>query len=272
MSNEHFRLNTIDHSANIDSTRLDACHQFMPITIEKQIAVLDRVSQDPCANLYESLIRQIHIDSSPINPVKFFEQACEIAAHAEAASLQPVLYSTSIRNRDRAEDYVNANNDADLIYTTPVGWFLDRLELFNPDLSPLNPEFGHLLGFIGSIRFIRETAGDEVIAFTDGAKPESTFRLIEINELEHNHLVRTINQDPKSQIYSQSTVSILEDWITAVQNAQDAKEFSLHGNSLSAKFNMKSSEFRVISEADQMAMRRHVVNSYLAPMLKKISP
>lgn len=272
MLNDNFRLNTIDHSANIDSTRLDACHQFMPITIEKQIAVLDRVRKDPCAELYESMIRQIHIDNTPIDPVKFFEQACEIAAHAEASSLQPVLYSTSIRNRDRAEDYVNAHNDADLIYTTPVGWFLDRLELFNPDLSPLNPEFGHLLGFIGSIRFIRETAGDEVIAFTHGAKPESTFRLVEVSELQHNPLVRTINQDPKSLLTAQSTLSILEDWIKAVQNAQDAHEFSLHSNSLSTKFNMKSSEFRVITEADQMAMRRHVVNSYLAPMLKKISP
>lgn len=263
---------TDDHNivaSPIDSTRLNAFHQFMPLSVDKQTRILDRVAQDSCRYIYEDLLQSIHYGRAPINPEVFFRQACHIAFNAAASSKSAVLFSSTLQNRDQAEAYVNAHDEADVIYTTPVGWFLDRLELFNPALSPFDPEFGHILGYIASLRFAAETESKDVIAFVEGSRDQSTYRMVEIDALRENASVQTINGLNKSQRYDHSTREKLLEWVEAVSNSRTANDYISTHTGLSRKFNREASEFIVLPDDMRMRMRQHAVTQYLSPLLHR---
>jgi len=247
-----------------------AGYQFMPSSIDKQRALLDRIAQDPMRGTFERILRE-RDGKARLDPESFYRAVLDIASSADVTAAHPVLFSTFPENQLRAEAFVNKNAETDIIYTTPGGWFLERLELFNKDISPIDAELAHLAGYVMSIRFLLETQSEEITAFVDGAESFSTFRMVELAGIAANPNIKKVNGRPKEDFNKAATLGHLTGWMEDFTRTANVNYSPLPGT-LADKFNAKSIGYPPLPADKKDRMRDMAIKNYLTPLLSRLIP
>lgn len=177
-------------------------NEFSLSNPERMIRQAQRLADHPETIQILHDIQQGHIDNGIRNKfmqAAVIDKAFHLAEHADVSTTNLVLFSSTLENQKRAEHYTNTNLDADLIHTTPAGFVLERLELFNQNLHIIDHDVSYLPWDILAFRLARETTSANVTAFVEGSIEASAFRMFEVPHLMANPHVLTINGDNKIQ-------------------------------------------------------------------------
>jgi len=243
--------------------------QFNMPHIDKQKELLDHVANDPMRAEFESILDERQHLGKKRSVKEIFESACAIAATAKLTDNNLVMFSSTDTNRKHAENHVYEHPDCDVIHTTPAGWFLERLELFNEDVCGLDYELAMIPWYIATIRFISENSSSATTAFIDKAKDVSTFRMIEIPALMANTKIQTINKNPKHTLASEHR-SYFIDWVREIEQSRSAQDIHNSSVPLSKTFKKKAHNSSVRIDDDlKHDLRKFAVDIYIRPLMTK---
>ncbi len=245
--------------------------QYNSPHIDKAAQLMQRISADPARHLFQDILDARYQKGRKKSVRDIFEAACEIAATADVTADCPVFFSSTDENRQKAEQYVYENPQADVIHTTPGGWFLERLELFNPEVSPLDYALAMMPWYIAALRFAAESPGNASIAFIDNSLPISTFRMIEIPALMNNQNQQTLNGYPKAQ-YSYLFSDDFENWIKEIEIAVSAHDLLNSKLPLTQTFQSRASKAVQIDQELKYDLLDFAVKTYVRPLMNAHTP
>ena len=198
-----------------------------------------------------------------------------IASTADASSPNPIFFTSNpYENRQKAEEIAGTSLDHDVIHTTPVGWFLERLELFNDDVSTIDGDIAYLPWYVAAIRYAlsgKPESGDVTI-FMDDGDPTSTLYTVELYALLANQDIRTFNGIDKWQYANMASPQLIK-YAESILISKSLNEHdeNVEGLSLMKKFNRyadRTSSHMVLT--DKQCYRYDLISTHLYPQLHNI--
>lgn len=260
---------------NIDPNKRSFDDLYEPTCPQKKNQLYKRLGAYPDYQRTILLNDEVRKDGVNIHPAFMVSIMGNIASTADASSHNPIFFtSTPYENRAKAEDIAGTSLKHDVIHTTPVGWFLERLELFNDDVSTIDGDIAYLPWYVAAIRYAmsgKPESGDVTI-FMDEGDPTSTLYTVELYALLANKHIRTFNGTDKWQYANMASPELIkyaESILTSTSlNEHDEK---VGGLDLMTKFNRYAD--RTSSKmmlADKQCYRYELISTHLYPLLHNI--
>jgi hypothetical protein len=157
------------------------------------------------------------------DPEKYYDLAVNIACTSDIETDQLVLFSTRKNNMESARQFVESNNRADYILSTPCGLMLDWLRISDTKNPLYDSELSHICMYASSFRLAIQTRGKNVIAFINGAVPTSTFSMIETYALQQNANVETVNDRDVEEFISEWKSPLFFKWLSELVKCGQAE-------------------------------------------------
>lgn len=136
---------------------------------------MQRLQDDPVWPLIAHIKAQ-----ADLAPMRRVELALRIIEEACVATDQLVLYTSG--RLDQVQVYVTQNPDHDYLHTTPAGYGLLCLNLY----QTLGYEAGYLLGNVLSAKLVQETRSENVVLIADPQDQTSSLWTLEAHCAQYN--------------------------------------------------------------------------------------
>ncbi len=136
---------------------------------------------------------------------QLLEKAFEIISKSDAKTQKDCALVFSGNDRFLAEQTAIENPTYELIHTTPMGWLLEELKLF--DNRKVTTQDAYTIWFTAGLKYIQQASGNitliceatqtDISVLFSTLPPENTFRSIELAAILANDKIPTINKIDK---------------------------------------------------------------------------
>lgn len=215
---------------------------------------IQRLLDDPSYRLFKPLATHLDNNEFPYDLGSFLFAGATLVTGASAETNKLVLFTSD--RRHEAENFVLENPDHDLIHTTPMGYYLEKLRLFEErSFGKLGAGPSYLFWNMAAAKLIAQTTSEHIKIFANKDNQTSTLWMLETPALAHNPLPQSFELIDGSNTEHHDRESILQfarpgllEWNTLLSNylgaapANDTQQARrLKDHFMSAKYKLDGS-------------------------------